>query len=36
MLTLDEELVERAETKVKIEHDLTNKVKDGIRAGPIA
>jgi hypothetical protein len=35
MQTIDEELVERTESKVNIELEKANNVKDGIRAGPI-
>lgn len=35
MITLDEDLVERTESKVNLELEIANNVKDGIRAGPI-
>ena len=35
MSTLDEELVERTLSKVNLELEKANNVKDGIRAGPI-
>ena len=35
MQTIDVELVERTESKVNIELEKANNVKDGIRAGPI-